>query len=281
MADALATLFQDVCPDVRHVAVDADDWHVELDAGPALQVAVLLGGGAGVSTSTSDRATVRDGEVVLATGGAALRLDSDGPRPEHVLVGRYDVGGSVCDRVLTGLPELIIGLADPSPASFVAQELRAVRAGRDAILTRMLDLLAVTAIRDWMEANPDASPAWASAYTDPVVGRALELIHENPGHAWTLESIARKAGSSRSALSRRFVATVGEPPMSYLSCWRLCLAWDRLRNTDDSLSKVAAQVGYANPYAFSAAFHRRYGVRPGEHRRRGRDGLRSEEIAVR
>jgi AraC-like DNA-binding protein len=271
MADALATLFQDVCPDARHVDVDVDDWHVELDAGPALQVAVLFGGGAAASTSAGGRAPVRDGDVVLATSGAALRLDGDGPRPEHVLVGSYDVGGSVCDRVLTGLPELIIGRADPRTAplaSFVAQELRAVRAGRDAILTRVLDLLTVMAIREWMESNPDVSPAWASAYTDPVVSRALELIHENPGYAWTLETIARKVGSSRSALSRRFVATVGESPISYLSCWRLCLAWDLLRNTDDSLSRVAAQVGYANPYAFSAAFHRRYGVRPGEHRRR-------------
>ena len=176
----------------------------------------------------------------------------------------------MCERALTGLPEVIVAGASGHMSvltEMLTIESHEMRAGHDAIVIRVLDLLAVTAIRDWMEANPDVSPAWVSAHKDPVVSRALQLIHDNPAATWTLESLAQKSGSSRSALSRRFSRTLGESPMGYLTCWRLCLASDLLQKTDVPLAAVAARVGYANPYAFSAAFHRHHGVRPGAHRR--------------
>jgi AraC-like DNA-binding protein len=273
MSDALATLFEDACPRARHIDVDADDWRVELDDGPALSVVVAVGGGGLVSGPSGDR-SVSAGDVIVVTGGAvSLQGDATGPRPRHVFVGRYDVGGSVCERALTGLPDVIVGSANAPAAALMAvlaEESEAVRAGRDAVVIRVLDLLAVTAIRDWMETHPDVSPAWASAHKDPVVSRALELIHGAPDATWTLESLAQQARSSRSALSRRFSQALGESPMSYLTCWRLCLASDLLQKTDEPLAAVAKRVGYANPYAFSAAFHRHHGVRPGAHRRAGR-----------
>lgn len=269
MSDALATLFEDACPRARHVAVESDHWRLELDDGPALSVVVAVGGGALVSGQSGDRA-VSAGEVIVVTGGAvSLHGDATAARPRHVFVGSYDVGGSVCDRALTGLPDVIVGSANAQTAALMAvlaEETEAVRAGRDAVVIRVLDLLAVTAIRDWMEAHPDVSPAWASAHKDPVVSRALELIHGAPDAAWTLESLAQQSRSSRSALSRRFSQALGESPMSYLTCWRLCLASDLLQKTDEPLAAVAKSVGYANPYAFSAAFHRNYGVRPGRYR---------------
>ena len=216
---------------------------------------------------------VAEGDVVVATASATLRGDAGQPRPQHILVGTYDVGGSVCERALTGLPEVIVAGTNGHRSELVAiltDESHEMRAGHDAVVIRVLDLLAVTAIRDWMEANPDVAPAWVSAHRDPVVSRALQLIHDNPATTWTLESLAQQSGSSRSALSRRFSATLGESPMGYLTCWRLCLASDLLQKTDVPLAAVAARVGYANPYAFSAAFHRHHGVRPGAHRRRYR-----------
>jgi transcriptional regulator GlxA family with amidase domain len=101
-----------------------------------------------------------------------------------------------------------------------------------------------------------------------VVGPALALMHDDPAHPWTVAELASHAAVSRAAFSRRFRDRVGEPPMSYLTCWRLCLAGDLLRDTDDTLATIARKVGYANAYALSAAFTRVNGVRPGEHRAR-------------
>jgi AraC-like DNA-binding protein len=274
MPDALAALFADACPTARHIPIDSEDWRVDLRDGAALHVVVLLGGGGSVSSS-GVRRSVATGDVVVTAGGALAEVsaEADAPRPHHVLVGSYDVTGSVCDRALTGLPEVIVNGATAQTAALtalLAAESGGARAGRDAVLIRGLDLLAVSAIRDWMEAHPDVSPAWASAHKDPVVSRALELIHADPGGPWTLESLAQQSGSSRSALSRRFTKVLGESPMSYLACWRLCLASDLLEKTDQPLAAIAARVGYANPYAFSAAFQRSYGLRPGAHRRGSR-----------
>jgi AraC-like DNA-binding protein len=268
MPDALATLFEDACPRARHIQVDSDDWQVDVGDGSALLVVVPLGGGGWVS-GPSGRRPFASGDVIVATAEVDLHGDAAQTRPKHILVGAYDVGGSVCDRALTGLPDVIVAGPNAQTAALTAiltDESDAMRAGRDAVVIRVLDLLAVTAIREWMEANPDVSPAWVSANRDPVVSRALQLIHDDPGASWTLESLAQQSGSSRSALSRRFSRALGEPPMGYLTCWRLCLASDLLQKTDAPLASVAARVGYANPYAFSAAFHRSYGVRPGRYR---------------
>ena len=271
MPDALATLFEDACPRARRIIpTDADDWQVDLSEQSALHVVVPLDGGGWVTGPSGAVRAVAAGDVVVATAPVQMHGDAAQPRPHHLLVGTYDVGGSVCERALTGLPEVIVAGASGHTSvltEMLANESHEMRAGHDAIVIRVLDLLAVTAIRDWMEANPDVSPAWVSAHKDPVVSRALQLIHDNPAATWTLESLAQKSGSSRSALSRRFSRTVGESPMGYLTCWRLCLASDLLQKTDVPLAAVAARVGYANPYAFSAAFHRHHGVRPGAHRR--------------
>ena len=276
MPDALATLFEDACPRARRIPIDADDWRVEVTERAALHVVVPIGGGA----SVGDR-PVRPGDVVVATTAVRLRGNTAQPRPRCLVVGSYDVGGSVCERALTGLPEVFVAPGTSGLSAMLADESHQLRAGHDAIVIRVLDLLAVTAIRDWMEANPDVSPAWVSAHKDPVVSRALQLIHDNPAATWTLESLALKSGSSRSALSRRFSRTLGESPMGYLTCWRLCLASDLLQKTDVPLAAVAARVGYANPYAFSAAFQRHHGVRPGAHRRRYRSvSVRLERHAV-
>jgi AraC-like DNA-binding protein len=270
MPDALARLFEDACPSARCISVDADDWRVDLTEQSALHVVVPLDGGGWVTGTSGTAHAVVAGDVVVATAAVQLHGDAARPRPRHILVGTYDVGGSVCERALTGLPEVIVAGASGHMSvltEMLTTESNEMRAGHDAIVIRVLDLLAVTAIREWMEANPDVSPAWVSAHKDPVVSRALQLIHDNPAATWTLESLAQKSGSSRSALSRRFSRTLGESPMGYLTCWRLCLASDLLQKTDVPLAAVAARVGYANPYAFSAAFHRQHGVRPGAHRR--------------
>ena len=137
--------------------------------------------------------------------------------------------------------------------------------GQEAVLDRLLDLLLVTCLRTIFEG--DDAPAWYAAYDDPVVGTAVGLIHHHPEHPWTVASLAAACGASRAAFARRFTELVGEPPLSFLTGWRLALAADLLVGSDATLSSVAAQVGYGNAFALSAAFKRRHGQSPTEYRR--------------
>ena len=134
------------------------------------------------------------------------------------------------------------------------------------MLDRLLDLLLISALRAWF-ARPDAAPpAWYAANADPLVGRALQLLHHNPARPWTVGSLATATGVSRATLARRFTTLVGEPPMQFLTGWRLALAADLLRDPDTTLSAVAPRVGYSSPFALSTAFKRARGVSPREHR---------------
>ncbi|XUL91980.1 helix-turn-helix transcriptional regulator [Streptomyces galilaeus] len=139
---------------------------------------------------------------------------------------------------------------------------------QEVVLDRLLDLLVIAALRAWFSRPEAEAPAWYRALADPVVGRALRLLQDAPAHPWTVASLAAKAAVSRAALARRFTDLVGEPPMSYLTVWRLALAADRLRDTDDTIAAIARDVGYGSAFALSSAFKRVYGVSPQEHRTR-------------
>ena len=106
----------------------------------------------------------------------------------------------------------------------------------------------------------------ARRVSDPVVAETLRLLHDLPGEPWSLVSLARAVGISRAALARRFRDRVGESPMAYLTGWRMALAADRLRAGTDTVSRVAAGVGYPSPFSFSNAFKRVYGVSPTAYR---------------
>jgi AraC-like DNA-binding protein len=185
-----------------------------------------------------------------------------------MVVGTYTHRGEVGDRLLGALPPLAIVRAaafDTPLLAVLEHELERDAMGQGAVLDRLLDLVLATALRAWF-GGPDADPpAWYLAMADPVVGDALQLLHDEPGRRWTVASLAAEVGVSRAALARRFTALVGEPPMGYLTTWRLTLAADRLRDPQTSVASVAAEVGYANPFAFSTAFKRHHGISPRRH----------------
>jgi AraC-like DNA-binding protein len=138
--------------------------------------------------------------------------------------------------------------------------------GQEAVLDRLLDLLLIAVLRAWF-ARPDAdAPGWYRASSDPVVGHALRLIHHNPAHPWTVAELAHETGVSRAALARRFHELVGEPPMTFLTTWRIALAADLLLEPGATIGSVALQVGYGSPFALSTAFKRLRGVSPQQHR---------------
>jgi AraC-like DNA-binding protein len=149
----------------------------------------------------------------------------------------------------------------------LADEIGKDEVGQEAVLDRLLDLLVVAALRAWFARPAAHAPAWYRAHTDPIAGCALRLLHNNPAHPWTVASLAREVGVSRAALARRFSELVGQPPMTFLTEWRLTLAADLLLEPDATVGAVARRVGYTSPFTFSTAFKRRYGVSPQAHRR--------------
>lgn len=134
------------------------------------------------------------------------------------------------------------------------------------MLDRLLDLALIASLRAWF-ARPEAqAPGWYRALSDPVVGPALRLVHDDPAHPWTLAELATRSGASRAAFARRFTTLVGAPPMTYVTGWRLTVAADLLRQTDATVETIARRVGYANAFALSVAFKRVRGTTPRTHR---------------
>ena len=120
-------------------------------------------------------------------------------------------------------------------------------------------------LRTWFD-HDEQAPTWWHAERDPIVGPALRLIYNNPEHPWTVANLAAAVGCSRAAFARRFNDQVGEPPIAFLTNWRLALAADLLQASGDTIAAVARKVGYGTPFALSSAFKRAYGISPNVHR---------------
>ncbi|WP_328394309.1 AraC family transcriptional regulator [Streptomyces sp. NBC_00390] len=186
-----------------------------------------------------------------------------------MLIGTYQMQGEVSARLLDALPPLLWLPADAwscPVGSVLADEIGRDEPGQSVVLDRVLDLLLIGVLRAWFSRPDAAAPSWYRAMGDPVVGRALRLLQDDPAHPWSVASLAAKCGVSRAGLARRFNDLVGEPPMTYLTGWRLTLAADLLRETDATVEAIARQVGYSGSFALSAAFKRVRGISPQQHR---------------
>lgn len=184
------------------------------------------------------------------------------------IVCAYEGRSAVSARLLDALPPILVLRADEWDTTLV--DLLSVEAGRDgpgqeAYLDRLLDLLLIGVLRTWFD-RPGNAPPWWQAEQDPVVGPALRLIYNNPAHPWTVANLAAAVGCSRAVFARRFTDQVGEPPIAFLTGWRLALAADLLQNSRATIGSVARQVGYSTPFALSSAFKRTYGISPNEYR---------------
>lgn len=213
--------------------------------------------------------TTPDGEVLCETLSLGVREWGTDPDGETMMVtGTYESAGAVSQRLLRALPPVIVlprGEGDSRLLELLVEEMAKDQPGQSVVLDRLLDLLLIATLRTWF-ARGDA-PAWYHAYGDPLVGKALRLLQHNPAHGWTVASLAAAVGASRAALARRFTELVGEPPMAFLTEWRLALAADLLQGSDATIEAIARQVGYGSAFALSAAFKRQYGISPRDHRR--------------
>jgi AraC-like DNA-binding protein len=229
---------------------------------------------------TPHQVTIRGGRKYLPGGepasgewNLAPRTYGDGlPGATIMLRAAYELHGDVSGRLLALLPPLAVVPAGPrtgATLALLAAEVSQDEPGQDAVLNRLLDLVLVQALRAWC-AESATLPAWYRALGDPAIGEALRLLHTDPAHRWTVAGLAGKVGVSRAAFAARFATMVGEPPLTYLTGWRMTLAADLLRDTEKTVTAVAREAGYTDAFAFSVAFKRAHGLNPTTWRRQAR-----------
>ncbi len=154
-----------------------------------------------------------------------------------------------------------------STLRFIAREAREPQPGGETVITHLADILIIQAIRAWIDSVPDTERGWLAALRDKQIGKALAAIHREPEKDWTVVSLAKAVGMSRSGFSARFTSLVGESAKRYLTRWRMQLVHLELQESSDSLALLAERFGYQSEAAFSRAFKREFGVPPGSVRR--------------
>lgn len=251
------------CPDAEPVQLSAGD------------IALLPAGRAHALSSDPAGPLIPYEDVLARRAGGPeqqVRLPGPGPRT-RLLCGGYRFDGHVAHPALN-LPPVLHLPADAMASHrdltetlrMLTAELADPRPGSQTIADRLTDVLFVHILRAWAGMRQDSRASWLTALHDPQVAMAVSLMHEDPARPWTVQELARHAGVSRATLSRRFRHLVGEPPMAYLTRWRLELAARRLRDTADPLTAIARSLGYESAFAFSRAFTRHCGIAPSRYR---------------
>lgn len=251
---------------------------------------VHLGGGDFVLMPHATSYEVRDQPDTPATpileilGGCPQRRDCQpggvfswgGGGAQTTLVGgKFDFDDGIKNPLLRALPSMIHIRGDqgtPMPwldasLQFIAMEMKSGQPGAETIVSRLADIFFVQAIRAHITQSGSNAKGWLRALSDQHVGQALSLIHEAPHAPWTVDSLAGRVGMSRSAFAARFSELVEEPPLTYLTRWRMHHATRLLRSGSDTISVVAGKVGDDAEAAFSKAFKRWMGTAPGAFRR--------------
>ena len=203
--------------------------------------------------------------IELGGGGASTQL----------LCGYMACDARLGNLLLGGLPSIMrvnvrgshAGSWIESAVRYALIEARSARPGGDGVLSKLAEVLFIEMLRLHMARQGPAMKGWLAGVGDRVVGPALNAIHTHPARDWTLSSLAAHVGSSRSVLAERFQQLVGTTTMQYLTQWRMLLAANLLTRSNNTLLRIAEEVGYETDTAFSRAFRREYGVPPATWRR--------------
>jgi AraC-like DNA-binding protein len=204
-----------------------------------------------------------------------LRTGGDGPSDAHLICGFFSCDVRPFNPLLDALPRFMRFGRDTTQVSsslldqfirFATVEMGNKRAGSQSILNRLSELMFVEVIRRHMDQLANNNTGWLAGLRDPLVGRALKLLHARPSYAWTLEELASEVGASRSALADRFTQLLNCPPIQYLTQWRMQMAAKRLSEPGTKIAAVAHEVGYESEAAFSRAFKKFVGRSPSQWR---------------
>ncbi len=206
---------------------------------------------------------------VTAVPTAEVRHGRRGGRPDVRLLGGYFVFDSPDAALLVSLLPAQMHVRGVERLAvlvrLVGEESSELRAGRDLVLTRLVEVLLVEALRS--TSGEDAPPGLLRGLADARLALAMRQMHSDPARSWTMAQLAKKAALSRSAFFDRFTRAVGLPPMEYLLAWRMTIAKDLLRHHDFGLAEVAERVGYSSASTFSTAFSRHVGQPPSRYAR--------------
>lgn len=188
----------------------------------------------------------------------------------------------LCRPLLNGLPPILkVNIRTDHSGHWLEQSLLHLvneaasgKPGSEAMLAKLSEALFVDTLRRFVAELPDQQTGWLGGARDPIVGKSLALLHSRVAHHWTIAELASEVGLSRSALVERFSRYLGEPPMAYLTRWRLQLAKQALTTTPRGVAEIAADVGYESEAAFNRAFKRAFDQPPARYRRDHRDTVR-------
>jgi AraC-like DNA-binding protein len=209
-----------------------------------------------------------------------LKLSRQGGGGE---ITRFVCGFMACEPRLSqvflgGLPPVFkVSIRNDASGSWLENSIRfsvnesdSSRAGGEAVLSKLSEVLFVETLRTYIARLPPEQTGWLAGARDSEVGKSLALMHRNPAHPWTIASLAKEAGLSRSVLAERFRHYLNEPPMAYLTRWRLQLGAQMLASTSYSVVQIASEVGYESEAAFNRAFKREFTVPPARFRSQSR-----------
>ncbi|MFE6331717.1 AraC family transcriptional regulator [Streptomyces sp. NPDC057806] len=284
---------------VTHAVLSAP-WTIRFpDDAPLTMITVLRGGGTLLLPDGTERA-VGAGDTAIVCGPAPFRL-VDRPSTVHsphaayeiscftrdaectaqelggihwgtdekeataLIVGAYRASGHRHERLLRALPPVLVMKEDVEVCAWLetaAADAARFSAGSQALMDRLLDWALVCTLRSWFDQAGAEAPSWYRGLADPVLGPALQAFHDQPAEAWTVASLAARAGVSRALFAKRFTKLMGRPPLAYLTECRMDEAETLLTDTDLSVAQIGRSVGYADAFGFSAAFKRHKGLSP-------------------
>jgi AraC-like DNA-binding protein len=263
---------------------------------------LVIDGGAVVELTDGQRTELSPGDIVIFPHGDAHHMssgnDATRPFPNYGIsakiksrdlsplhaggggeVSRFVCGYMICDPylsrpILSGLPSVFkVNIRTDRAGNWLensilhlVEESASGRIGSEAMLAKLSEALFVDTLRRYVAGLPEQQTGWLMGARDPVVGKSLGLLHSRVSHPWTIADLADQVGISRSALVERFTRYLSEPPMTYLTRWRLQLAARSLESTSRGVAEIAADVGYESEAAFNRAFKREFGLPPGRYR---------------
>lgn len=277
--------------------------HLAPEAGHLILYHYLTEGRAYARLADGRREELTAGDIVIFPHGDAHVLGNGSPEKpvdavqtfaknltQGLKLARFGGGGEVTRFVcgfmaceprlsevfLAGLPKMLKVHVANEPSGqwlehsirFSVDEVGGSNAGSGLVLAKLSEVLFVETLRRYINALPPDQIGWLAGARDPVIGRALALLHKEPAHPWTISDLARRIGLSRTRLAERFRHFLGESPMAYLAQWRLKVGAEILQSTEDSVAQVAAAVGYGSEAAFNRAFKREFDYPPAQFRRK-------------
>jgi len=269
----------------RHVIashfVAGGSMRLRIEGGDALEVragefVVLPHNDRHVFGSDLNAALMPAGEVIQPPqGGGISRIRYGGGGATTQLLCGFLGSDAPFSPLLSALPSVLKLNVRATPSGawiessfrFAASEIAAGRLGSTTVIAKLSELLFVEAVSEFVASLPAERRGWLAGLRDPQIGRALAALHARPTEPWTAEALAVEVGMSRSVFAERFTSLVGQPPMQYLTLWRMRVAAQRLREGRGSVAQIGFAIGYESEAAFSRAFKRQFGTSPGTWRK--------------